>query len=513
MKKQFLQSLTSLSILTLLLFYVSACSSTEDNIEPSKISPDAETISDYISNMNYNPDELFEVRPISGAVSRKPVGSPSRDYKAEFGGFTDCVTQRMNLETNYDEIPILRRTEGVIYPGALVIADRATVKEGIPTAVSIGRAPVSLRLDLPGIGERGNIVVDDVTNTGVNSKIDEALEWWNANARPEGYTIASNSSYSAASSYSSDQLSVDVGLSAKWARGDAQAQFNYTTSREKKVAMMVFKQRFYTVTMNTPRSPGSIFGADTEIGEVESKFGTDGPPAYVHSVSYGRIIMFRMESEFEAKDGELTAALNYAAGKTGASGELEVRYQSILSQSTITVVTMGGNAEAASKAVSAKNFGDLNEILEGENAVYSRNNPGVPIAYSIKYLKDNRLAKVGFTTEYGVETCTSDKFPSKDVNLNNKNGFLGVTMRFRVDYKTKDGGNVYKGTVYSGDIKTNKKVKKEIPEGAYDITITIEFKDGFKWKFLYDADFDKPTERCYESTQSFSKVTVKKVSC
>ncbi len=133
----------------------------------------------------------------------------------------------------------------------------------------------------------------------------------------------------------------------------------------------------------------------------------------------------------------------------------------------------------------------------------------MPIAYSLKYLKDNTNAKLGYTTEYSVEECTTSKYPSQDVSLNNKNGFLGVTMRFRIDYKLNGSAK----SISSGDIKTNTKKVKAIPAGAYDIRITIEYKDGFKWKFLADANYSKPTEVCFESTQSFATVRIKQVGC
>ncbi|UZD22775.1 thiol-activated cytolysin family protein [Algoriphagus halophytocola] len=495
----------------LVFLILTSCNLGEDD-EPIKTSPDAESISQYIRNLNFDEQELFNVQGISGALSRQDVGGPITNTTPGQGVYTECKTQRVSLKSNFEEIAILRPTDGVIYPGALVVADKATLG-GLPTPVTIDRSPIKLRLDLPGIGENGNIEVENASNTSVQSKIDEALEWWNANSKPDGYTIASNSSYAAATSYSSKQLSIDVGLNVDWARGDAQAQFNYTSSQSERVAMMVFKQRFYTITMNAPNNPGEVFGANATIADVESKFSPEGPPAYVHSVSYGRIIMFRMVTTETATDSELSGAFNYATGLTSASGSLEAKYKSILEKSSITVVTMGGSAEAASSAVTARNFGDLEEVLQGENAVYSRNNPGVPIAYSLKYLKDNTNAKLGYTTEYSIQNCEQKTYPSQNVSLNNKNGFLGVTMRFTIYYKQKSGGNTYNRTVSSGDIKTNTKEVKAVPSGAFDIRVVVEFKDGFKWKFLYDREYSRPTQLCMESTQSLTQVRVQSVSC
>jgi hypothetical protein len=49
---------------------------------------------------------------------------------------------------NFEEVAILRPTNGIIFPGALVIGDE-NMLDGAPTPFEIGRAPVSLRIDLP----------------------------------------------------------------------------------------------------------------------------------------------------------------------------------------------------------------------------------------------------------------------------------------------------------------------------------------------------------------------------
>lgn len=494
----------------LLLHVFSACDTGSDQ-EPIKTSPDAETISEYLLNLGTDPNNLLNVQKISGSSQRTETGSKSTNTNFS-GGYTECKTVTYDLKNNFEDVAILRPTNGIIYPGALVIADEATLG-GLPTPAGVDRGPANLRIDLPGIGEEGSFTVDKPSNSNVQAALDNVLEFWNANAYQEGYVNAANSSYVARTSYSSRQLSMDLGLNIEWARRDVSTQFNYESSNTERVAMMVFKQVFYSVTMDAPLNPGSVFGPEAKQADIESKFGPNTPPAYVQAVNYGRIIMFRMTTTESATDAELEGTLNYATGLTNVSGTVETKYKSILNKSSITVVTIGGNASVASKAVEAKTFGDLNYIITGDNAVYSRNNPGVPISYKLHFLKDNTSAKLGYTTEYQVKTCSDKLYPSRDVSLNNKNGFLGVTMRFSIAYKYKSNGNTYSKTISSGDISTNTKRVKTIPAGSFDIRITVEYKDGFKWKFLSDYDYSKPTALCLESTQTITQVKIKGVSC
>lgn len=106
-----------------------------------------------------------------------------------------------------------------------------------------------------------------------------------------------------------------------------------------------------------------------------------------------------------SQDGDqFSTSFHYAAGAQ-VDGSLIARYEKILENSEVEVVTLGGNAAVASEAVTARSAGDLAPIITGENAVYSRENPGVPISYTVKFLQDDQLAKFGYTTQYTATEC------------------------------------------------------------------------------------------------------------
>ncbi|MDN3202687.1 thiol-activated cytolysin family protein [Algoriphagus sediminis] len=505
MKALFQNNLKAVFSLAFLVFVISSCDLGGSD-EPIKISPDAQSITEYVQNLQADNASILNVQQISGSSQRIDMGTRESGSSIP-GGNLVCNTTKYDLKNNFEDVAILRPTNGIIYPGAVVIADEATLR-GLPTPSGISRAPMKLRVDLPGMGENGTLNVENPSNSSVQTSIDESLEWWNANAYQEGYVNAANSSYVAKTSYSSRQVSMDLGLNVDWAGGDVESQFNFQSTNTERVAMMSFKQVFYSVSMDPPSNPGEFFGPDASLTEVEQAFKADTPPAYVQSVSYGRIIMFRMTTTESATDAELEGAMNYMTGLKQVSGSVEAKYKSILNKSSITVVTIGGNAAVASEAVTAKNFADLSYIITGENAVYSRNNPGVPISYKLHYMKDNTTAKLGYTTEYEVRTCEENKYPARDISLNNKNGFLGVTVRFTVNYKTQTDGITYNRSLGSGDIKTNTKKTKTVPAGAYDIRLTVEYKDGLKWKFLGDGTYSRPTRVCLETTMNTLKTQI-----
>ena len=472
----------------LLSFVFSSCQPEVDEAEIR-----AMEINDLISGLQYNASELLNEQPTGNQQSaRVETNSSSQNPYREGGQMVSCVTKEFNLQSNFEEIAILRPTNGVIFPGALVIGDHEML-DGAPTPLVVDRAPANLSIDLPGMAENGNLVVENPNNGTVRASIDEALEWWNANAYEEGYVNPSYISYKSSSSFSSEQVSIDIGLNVSWAAGEVASEFSYASTKEKKVAMMSFKQGFYSVTLNTPQKPSEMFAPDLNISDLENKINSGAPPAYVHSVIYGRIIVFRMETTLDVSSTELALALEYSTGVTSVSGSTEASVKKILANSTTTVITIGGNAAVASEAVSARSFGDLEKIIKGENAVYSRNNPGVPIAYTIRYLKDNQLAKMGYTTDYAVTECSRSLVPGSVITIQND-----ALYNVRAVARYRDANGVSRSKS-SGELLLGQVGRLSIPDGAYSISLDVDFKSIGGWFDHFTRSWSVPTRACYKT--------------
>lgn len=496
-------------VLTVLSLAVFSCSK-DEGADPETNGENKSNIDEVVADLSYNPNELLGVVDTGSSNTARTEGETENSPPVEENNVTtNCSTTAYNLKTNYEEIAILKPNAGIIWPGALVKID-ASLRNGLPTPVAPDRAPLSFRVDLPGMGENGNFTVDNPTFNSVDAGIDVALEWWNANAYQEGYVNEASSFSDSKTSYSSKQVSMDLGVNIEWASTDFSSQLSYESTSVNKVANMVYKQVFYTVSMETPSNPSSVFGENLSASEVESMFNSSAPPGYIKSVSYGRIIMFRLETSYQATGTELEAALDYAAGKSNSiSVESELKSKEILASSNITTIVIGGNAEVASEAVSARSFGDLSPIIKGENAVYSRDNPGAPISYTVRFLKDNTIAKMGYTEDYKVENCTSEGETHRTVDFIND---TGRTFKFAVSYKnalpgsggavTKqnldDDPSLWKTSNVSGSIKTVKP-----PNGAYDITIWVQDEDGAD-VYQYDiGDSTRDSNSCHRATTGF----------
>ena len=419
-------------------------------------------INEHVLGLTYDRSALLGVRKITGTEQRTPVGDPVEKEETEGANLLVCRATDYSLESNAEDVAILRPTSGIIWPGALVKAN-AGLLDGLPEPITLAPAPITLRVDLPGIGDHGTFVVEQPSNSAVQDGLDRALGWWNDNAYEEGYVNAANSSYRATTAFSSEQLALDVGLNVRWATGSVASQFSYTSTATSSVAMMVYKQVFYTVTLDTPESPAAMIADSVLHSQIEAQMTNDSPPAYVHSVNYGRIIMFRMETSEAVKSAEMEATMKYAAG-VSVDMTAESRYKSILQKSSITAVTIGGNAEVAAKAVIARNFGDLVPIITGSNAVYSKSNPGVPIAYTVRFLKDNTIAKMGYATSYKSTECTV----WKESRLTIYNGGIYVARAFARYYPRNQSTQV---TIATGNFTQYLNRVLVVPAGATEVEL------------------------------------------
>lgn len=449
------------------LLAAAGCSSGGGDDGPDEQHSDA-AIDEHVLGLDYDAAALLGVRDIEGSVKRTPLGDPIDTEEPQGSSLLACREVEYSLESNAEDVAILRPTSGIIWPGALVKAN-AGLLNGLPEPLTLAPAPITLSVNLPGIGEHGTFVVQNPSNSAVQAKLDEVLDWWNENAYEEGYVNPANSSFQTSTSFSSEQLAIDVGLNVKWATGDVASQFSYTSSTTNTVAMLVFKQVFYTVTLDTPESPCAMF-ADSVVPSQLAAMTAASPPAYVHAVNYGRIIMFRMETSEAVKSTEMEATMKYAAG-IDVEASLESRYKSILQKSSITVVTIGGNAEVAVDGVDATSFGDLIPIIKGSNAVYSKSNPGVPIAYTVRFLKDNSIAKMGFTTDYTSTECTLWK--QSVLGLRNNGAYVA---RGFVSYYPR--GSATLTTVGSGNFAAGTDKQFTVPAGATDVTL---WADAMTW--------------------------------
>ncbi|MCB0552111.1 MAG: thiol-activated cytolysin family protein [Phaeodactylibacter sp.] len=448
------------------------------NTPPVNTPPPAsasESINKYIYSLNYDARELLSTNE-AGSSEAIPTGErKTRDLIGN--SVIICRKRPVKLDKKMDNISILKPNSGVIYPGALILADRK-LAEGLPTPITLKKSNITLRVDLPGLSQNGTKVIDNPTNSSIQTAINDILIEWNKNPASEGWVNADHSIKSFEKAYSSEQLALDLGFRLDWASNSVAAATKVNTSSQNEVTVAFFQQVFYSITMDTPEKPADVFDPSVSLSDIERVMNAKSPPAYVRSVDYGRTIMVRMETSKKTLEVDLEAALKYAVNPgTVLNADLKSKYASVLENSSFTIYSVGGNGETVSKNLSdGTDLSGLNTIIQ-KDAVYRKDNPGVPIAYTVAFLKDNVTASVNSSLEYVETDCT--EYANAFIKLVHNGAYVG---RFTVTWQEPDAQGKYVNKEWKSGEKTSGYTETlTLPGDAVNINIKGEAATGLVW--------------------------------
>jgi thiol-activated cytolysin len=366
-------------VLASLLLLASACT-TDLGSTPA---PQGNSIDDYIASLPYLPVDPPQVVQGSAAQAQR-----DGDYQ--------CTTQNLKETRNYDEIVAYAANSDSLWPGAIVSAD--SVLSGLFTQIVLPRAPATISVSLENLAGTKTATIADPSLSSYRDALAGIL-----NSTITGSTAA-NLSSQIEQVHSQEQLNMALGVQASWGLGVAslKTSFDFSNQQIRSRYIVKFTQTYYTVDLDAPQSPSAMFDPATTLDMVKGKMDDARPPAYVASVTYGRMVLFTFESEYSAE--EMGAALDFAySGGADVSGKVSVTYKDILSSSKITAYILGGDAGTAVMTIDSYDA-LIAFIKAGGN--YSKDSPGAPIAYKLRYLKDNSPARMSMTDDYDVKQCT-----------------------------------------------------------------------------------------------------------
>jgi len=424
----------------------------------------------YITGLNYDPQQILSVVP-DGTTSAQPV----KNRQTVGNAVIICTTTQHTLKKNLSEVAILSPSAGVIFPGALIRADQ-DMMEGHPQPIVLPRAKLNLNLDLPGLKEPGGMVLPNSSN--VMKFLNKALEQWNKLPASQGYVNAARSFLQVSQSFSSQQVALELGFKAEWASGNASAQVGVSSTTEKSVVVAYFKQVFYTISMDPPETPASVFAASVTVKQAQKAFDEAHPPAYVRSIDYGRI----------------------QQGAIG--GNVEASYKEIIQNSTFTVLAIGGGAETPIKMFSGSSEASLKELQDyiAADAVYRRDNPGLPIAYTVAFLKDNAFARMGNSADYTETVCV--RYNNAFVKFEHAGAYVA---KFEIDWVEPDANGDY--TINrqweSGEKTSGYSESIELPGDAKNVHLKAWAETGLVWDpwgEILNIVIDGPDNKTYRVT-------------
>ena len=260
------------------------------------------------------------------------------------------------------------------------------------------RAPLNISIDLL----RGDNyrIVEDPSLVSVNSAIGELIE----NAVAAGHEASSKVFYESKEAHSTSQTSLELGFTAEYLGAKAETSLSVEKQGEENSFFAYFIQNAFSVSMELPTAPhdmvsDALMQNQLEILKTKGQIGEDNPPLYISSMSYGRVLIYKMTST-HSRD-RIQAAINasYSGLTSGGSGFTKAELEETLSSAKIEISAFGGNQ---SNIESLIRTGELKGYFTGDTKLTSMQ----AISFEIRNLQDNTIANISRTTKYNVKQCT-----------------------------------------------------------------------------------------------------------
>lgn len=342
---------------------------------------DANAVDAYLMSLGHLPSEA------SSRVDGAPVTSTEPNLA--------CVTQPTSETRQHDRVVALAANSESLWAGALVRGD--AVYSGLFTPISIDRAPMRMSISLSGLQGMQAATLESPTLSQYREALAGLLHQSVTGSTPANMTVDITKLEAA------DQLDLALGAGATW-NGLVQIKgsFDWKSQTKKSRYLVKFVQSYYTVDVDAPGRASDVFAPHVTQDDITAVAGPGNPPVYVSSITYGRTVIFSFESD--ANDSELGAALEAVyKGPGAASGMISATTRNTLAQSRMSAYVLGGSGAAAAAAI---DNADALIALIRTGGDYSPDSPGAPIAYKLAHLADNVPARLSFTSDYSVKTCS-----------------------------------------------------------------------------------------------------------
>lgn len=337
--------------------------------------------------------------PTAGEQPTKETGQETQ-IKTENGTSQECVYKRFTGTALYETLVSFDPNADSIWPGA--ITQTKTLPQGLAAPIGLARRPGTITVSDATIG--GGTSEAKYSRTIAAPSLASTREAVSGLFAQNGVSLAAKSNYLAETAYSMNEASVKMGVAVSWMNGSVKANFSGSWLTKKTTMVVRFIQAYYTVSFAAPSSPEKVFGPLVTADDARPYMGSGNPPGYVSSVTYGRMLIMKVETDESERD--LRAALDLAFSKVNVS--IDVAAKNVLKNSTFSVFVLGGSPDDAAR-IQASDSESRASALAGyiqNGANFDPKSPGVPISYTVRRLADNETIKVSSTIDYQVPVCT-----------------------------------------------------------------------------------------------------------
>jgi len=303
-----------------------------------------------------------------------------------------CTRKTVSLTQGYSDFPQFDPNTQVIFPGNLLQGN--TLGNATPSAIPVDRGPGTVVITLVNGAATASRQLAEVNLGSVYDAMNEII------ADNPG-DLPARTTYSMERISSREQLGVAIRAEYSSLTTEVQGSFNYNSDVSYNRFLVRLTQSYYTIAFQAPTDPSQFFGENVTAEQLQRYIQPGNPPAYVSSVTYGRIFYLLIQStdSFQEMRASIDASFNGAVASGSIGGD--VKYVSELSKVQINGYAIGGNSNQAAAALTG-DFDALRTFIEEGGTITT----GQPLSYTVNAANDPaRQLKVKVATEYDVVDC------------------------------------------------------------------------------------------------------------
>lgn len=306
----------------------------------------------------------------------------------------EITYRKVDATSSYEDIFAMGVNNDILWPGALVDISTDAYKK-----IDVSRSNLTISGSFESaIGRtEGAELAQTVESPSLASVRTAIGKIVNDNIRPGVNLANAGFSCSIRNVRSEQEFSMNLGIGLKYAGFGLEDNFSYKNINKQTNLVMVLKQVFYTIDAD---GPGTFNTIDM------MQLGKNGQiPAYVSSVSYGRIAIISIQTNYSADEVSNALKISYGTGVFNVEGNLTLADLASDSGTAISCFVYGGSISDAGNMVSVAT-GDIGSMLESwGDAISTEDAIGMPVSYKIRHL-DGEMAKLQDAASYVIKEVT-----------------------------------------------------------------------------------------------------------
>ena len=310
-----------------------------------------------------------------------------------------CTYRRYQQTDHSDQFVALQPNSASLWPGNVLRGGDAAV--GLLTPLGLEQAPLTFSISLENLkADKSSATMKSPSLSTFRDLRNDILGKGMSGSTPAAINLSINEVKSL------DDVAFKLGAGLKWpGAGKIAATFNFSSETKTSKILVDFTQAYYTIDVDAVSKPSDFFGKNVTVDDLKISVGQGNPPLYVQSITYGRRVIFAIETSRSLSDVKLALDAAYGNDALDVNASVDSEKKKTLDTSSIQAFVLGGDSDDAVGVVRGFD-GVVSYIKKGGN--YSKASPGAPIAYKLAYL-DNTVTKLAFTTDYAEKECTKNQ--------------------------------------------------------------------------------------------------------